>query len=107
MDITGLIQISPDYRRFPLQLPRNFPENKALSRIVQHRPLVRSHLFNNPVGKPPEAEHIYIHNPFTGMHRHQVHLRLHRKLIRHNDQEIPIRLFPGALNDFFVKPRTF
>ena len=85
MDISGLIQVPSDNGCLPLQFPRYFTEHKALARIVQHRPLIRPHLFHNPVGKPSEAEYVDIHNPPVRMHRHQIHLGLHCKLMGHDD----------------------
>ena len=102
MDVACLIQVAADDRRLPLQLPRNPAQHQALAGIIKHWPLIRPHLFKNTVGKPSEAEYVNVHDPLLRMHHHQILLRLHRKLIRHDDQEIPIRLLLRPRNDFLI-----
>lgn len=96
-------QIPSDYRHFPADIFRHFTKHQALSRIVQHRAPIAPHLLQYPVGKPPKTEHINIHNPLLWMSLHQIHLCLHRKLVRHNHEKIRLWLFHGTPYHFIMQ----
>ena len=83
-------------------LRRNPAQHKALARIIQNRSVISSCLLKNPVRKPSETQHINIHNALIGVQFHKLKLRLHRKLVRHYNQIIDLRIFQGLLNHSLI-----
>ena len=103
VDISRFIQVSPDELRLILSFPRNSAQHQALARIIQDDPLILPHFLKDAVRQTPERKHVDVHDPLPGMHAHQIHLRLHGELIRHNDQIIPVGLLYGTPDDFLIK----
>ena len=59
------------------------------------------------MGKASEAEDIDVHDPASWMHQAQVLLRLHRKLLRHKDKIILLRMPDGLLYDILIQTVGF
>ncbi len=83
MDIPDFIQILPDNRHLLLQEGRHLPQHQTLSGIVQNRLTAVAGFLKNTVGKPPEAQHVNVHNAAAVAGIHQIHLCLHGKLVGH------------------------
>ena len=75
-----------------LLLHYDFPQHQVLSRLSEHGPAVASHLFKHAVRQPAKAQDVNVHDPPVRMHHHEVLLRLHRKLLRHDHQIITVRM---------------
>ena len=94
MDITDLVQMRAHHFQLFLALLGRLAQYKAFARIIQNRHILTAHLFQNAMGKPAKAEHVYIHDNMIGMLYHQIHLCLHGKLIRHDQEIIGLRILP-------------
>ena len=106
MDIARLIQTRPDHRGFLLQPSRYPADHQALSRVIQHRPGILSHLFKDPVGQTRKGKRVDVHDPLPGMQPHQFRLGLHAELIRHDEEKILLRMLHGTLYDLTVQRRA-
>jgi hypothetical protein len=60
-----------------------------------------AHFLKDPVCKALETEDVNVHDAPPGVHHHQILLRLHGKLFRHEDQKLFFRRFRRFLDDFF------
>lgn len=107
MDITDLVQMLSDHRQFLLFRFRYLPQNQTFPRIVQNRHIRMPHLFQNPMRQSAETQNVNIHNTLVRMLQNQIHLRLHRELIRYDQKEIAFRFPKRCLDHIFMKFSAF
>ena len=106
MDVTDFPKVTADDGHFLPDAFRHPAQHQAFPRIVQYRPRPAPHFLQNPVGQPSEAQNIDIHYPLFRVRLHQIHLCLHRKLVRYNHQKIRSRIGNGTVHDFPVELRA-
>ncbi len=92
MNISDFVQMLSDDRQLLLLRLRYFPQNQALSRIIENRHIRMPHFLQNPVRQSAETQNINIHDTPVRMLQHQIHLCLHRELVRHDEKKIAFRL---------------
>ena len=83
-------------------LVRCMAQKQTFARIIQYRHLLPPAFCQNTMGEPSKAQDVDIHDPVSGMLSDHIHLRLHRKLVRHQNKKIPLRLSLSPFDHFSV-----
>ena len=104
MNIADLMQMGSHHLKLPLTLLRHLAQHQAFARIIKHRHILTAHLLQNTVRQSAKAQNVNVHDDMAGMLHHQIHLRLHGKLIRHDEQIVRLRMPLRCLYDIFMQP---
>ena len=70
-------------------------QKQVLARVLKHIVKLGSRLFKDPVSQTVKGEHVYIHDDLSGGSGDQLPLCRHGKLLRHDHNEVALRLFFG------------
>ena len=78
---------------------RQLLKNQILAGLLQHPDIVSPHLIEHAVCQSLETEYIDIHDRMIRRKFHKFLLRRHRKLFRHDHEEILLRMLPRLFHD--------
>ena len=107
MNITDFIQIPRQNRQLLLYRGSYLTKHQTLAGIIQNRLPSIPGFFKNTMCKSAKAQHIDIHNSTARTFLYEIRLRLHGELIRHQKQEITVRILRRHMKNVLMKSFAF